>query len=113
MLALFRQNSRKQQIGLTDEFQKDLNWFLLSLPKFYGITYIQKPDISSSQTLHVDASLTGLGGVWNNQVYTAPTFDIYDIPLKIVNQEMLNLVIAVKLWARDWAHSAINFSVIT
>ena len=42
-------------------------------------------------------------------MYTTTIFDIYDIPLKIVNQEMLNLVIAVKLWARDWAHYAVKF----
>ena len=36
-------------------------------------------------------------------------FYIYDIPLKIVHLEMLNLVIALKLWARDWVHSAVKF----
>ena len=109
MLALFRQNSTKRRIALTEEFHKDLSWFLLFLPKFNGITYIQKLDIPGSQTLHVDASLTGLGGVWNNQVYATPIFDIYDTPLKIFHLEMLNLVIALKLWARDWAHSAVKF----
>ena len=109
MLALFRQSSTKRRIVLTEEFHNDLNWFLLFLPKFNGITYIQKPNIPGAQTLHVDASLTGLGGVWKNQVYATPIFDIYDTPLKIVHLEMLNLVIALKLWAQDWAHSAVKF----
>ena len=109
MLALFKQNSTKQRIVLTEEFNKDLNWFLLFLPKFNGITYIQKPDIPGGQTLHVDASLTGLGGVWENQVYATPIFDIYDTPLMIVHLVMRNLVIALKLWAQDWAHSAVRF----
>ena len=105
MLDLFRQNSTKRRIVLTEEFHKDLKWFLLFLPNFNGITYIQKPDIPGAQTLYVDASLTGLGGVWQNQVYATPIFDIYDTPLKIVHLEMLNLVIALKLWA----HSAVKF----
>ena len=63
MLALFRQNSTKRCIALTEKFHKDLSLFLLFLPKFNGITYIQKPDIPGGQTLRVDASVTDLGGV--------------------------------------------------
>ena len=109
MLALFRQNSTKQRTALTEEFHKDLTWFVIFFPKFNGITYIRMPDIPGAQTFHLDASLTGLGGVWNNQVYGTPILDIYDIPLKLVHLEMLNLVIALKLWARYWAHSAVKF----
>ena len=58
-----------------------------------------------SHTLHVDASLTGLGGVWNNQVYANLIFDIYGMELKIVHFEMLNLLIGLKLWAHEWSHS--------
>ena len=29
--------------------------------------------------------------------------------LKIVHLEMLNVVLALRLWARDWAHSAMKF----
>ena len=109
MLALFRDKSNKRRIYLTSEFHKDLAWFLVFLPQFNGITYIEKPDIPYNHTLHVDASLTGLGGVWNNQVYATPIFDIYGIELKIVHLEMLNLLIALKLWAHEWSHSVVRF----
>ena len=109
MLALFRENSNKRRIYLTPEFHKDFPWFLVFLPQFNGVTYIKKSDIPYNHTLHVDASLTGLGGVWNNQVYATPIFDSYGIELKIVHLEMLNLLIALKLWAHEWSHSVVRF----
>ena len=109
MLALFRNMSNKRRIHLTSEFHKDLAWFLVFLPQFNGTTYINISNIPYSHTLHVDASLTGLGGVWNNQVYTTPIFDINGMDLKIVHLEMLNLLIALKLWAHEWSHSVVRF----
>ena len=109
MLALFRQNSDKQRIYFTSEFYKELAWFLSFLPQFNGVTYIRKPDMPYNHTLHVDASLTGLGGVWNNEVYASPVFDIYGLDLKIVHLEMLNLLMALKLWAHRWSHSVVRF----
>ena len=109
MLSLFRQNASSPRIFLTEEFHKDLSWFLKFLPKFNGITYIHKAEIPENQTLYIDASLTGLGGVWNHQVYATTIFDVYDTTLKIVHLEMLNLDIVLKLWARDWAHSTVRF----
>ena len=94
---------------LTSEFHKDLAWFLVFLRQFNGITYIKKPDIPYNHTLHVDTCLPGLAGVWNNQVYATPIFDIYGIEFKIVHLEMLNLLIALKLWAHEWSHSVVKF----
>ena len=107
MLALFRENSSTRKITLTLEFHKDLNWFLAFLPLFNGITYIKKPE--NFDSLQIDASLTGLGGIWNQEVYVTPIFDLYGLDLKIVHLEMLNLVIALKLWSQKWAHSTVKF----
>ena len=103
MLALFRAKQGDKRIFLTSEFHSDLDWFLNFLPSYNVITFIRKAEIPNSQTLHVDASLTGLGGVWNKEVYATPIFNIYGSDLKIVHLEMLNLVIALKLWAQKWA----------
>ena len=59
--------------------------------------------------MHIDASLTGLGEIWNQEVYSTPIFDIYDFQLKIVHLEMFNLVIALKLWGQKWAHMTVRF----
>ena len=109
MLALFRENSDAKKIILTNDFHKDLTWFLVFLPRFNGITYINKDPIPQGHTLHIDASLTGLGGVWNKEVYATPLFNVYQKDLTIVHLEMLNLVIALKLWAGNWAHSTVKF----
>ena len=71
---------------------------------FNGITYIRKPE---ARTLHIDASLTG--GIWNQEVYSTPIFDIYDFQLKIVHLEMLNLAIALKLGGQKWAYMTVRF----
>ena len=42
-------------------------------------------------------------------VYATPIFNIYQKDLKIVHLEMLNLVIALKLWAESWPHSTVRF----
>ena len=60
MLALFRKNSDAKKITLTSDFHKDLAWFLAFLPRFNGITYINKSPIPQDHTLHIDAFLTGL-----------------------------------------------------
>ena len=109
MLALFRKNSDAKRITLTNDFHKDLTWFLVFLPRFNGITYINKNPIPQGHTLHIDASLTGLGGVWNKEVYATLLFNVYQKDLTIVHLEMLNLVIALKLWAKNWAHSTVKF----
>ena len=62
MLTLFRKNPDARRIALTKDFHKDLSLFLVFLPRFNGITCIQKLPIPQGHTLHIDASLIGLGG---------------------------------------------------
>ena len=72
MLNLLRQNAHLSKSKLTQKFFQDLAWFLAFLPKFNAITYIRKDPIPFDHTLHVDAFLMGLGGIWNNRVYATP-----------------------------------------
>ena len=51
----------------------------------------------------------GAGGVWNQQVYANRISPIIGFRLKIVDLEILNVVVALRLWARDWTHSAVKF----
>ena len=68
------------------------------LPVFNGITIIDKNSIPADHTLHINASLTGLGGVWNMDVYRTPVFPTIGLSFKIVHLEMLNIVVALCLW---------------
>ena len=117
ILALFRQNSGRARIQLNEEFQRDIAWFLEFLPTFNGITYFRKPEVDESQTLFLDASLTGLGGVWRRRVFATPVRQIPGFELTIVHLEMLNVVIALRLWGSQWRHMRIhifcdNYSVV-
>ena len=108
MLNLLRTNPHKKRIHLDQEFFHDLNWFLKFLPGFNGITCIHKDIIPEDHTLHVDASLTGLGGVWANRVYASPIIQLTQFDLKIVHLEMLNILVALRIWKFFWTHSTVR-----
>ena len=108
MLAVFRENANKKRIRLTEEFFQDLTWFLEFLPTFNGITYLVKTEVLGENYVYLDASLTGLGAIWNNRVYSTPTFSIPGFQLKIVHLEMLNIVLALRTWGSYWQHHKIK-----
>ena len=86
----------------------DIEWFITFLPHFNGVTFFKKVPISDNHTLHLDASLTGMGAVWSNRVYSTPVFQIPNFELKIVHLEMLNIVIALRAWGKYWKHSQVH-----
>ena len=99
MLEVLRNAKNPQKIDLTPEFMRDIRWFSKFLPLYNGVSmYGHKP---IDQVLELDACLTGLGGRWQNQVYHLP------IPLgyrsmSIVHLEMGNILVAVRLFAKQW-----------
>ena len=116
ILALFRACSTPR-IALTHDFHQDLDWFIRFLPHFSGVTGLKKDSIDNSQELYLDACLTGMGVVWWNRIYATPIFEIPGFELTITHLEMLNFVIAFKVWGWFWEHSAItifcdNMSVV-
>ena len=108
ILALLR-TCRGPKIALTQDFYQDLDWFSRFLPHFNGVTCLHKIPIDSSQGLYLDACLTGMGAVWRNRVYVTPIYEIPGFQLAITHLEMLNVVIALKIWGHFWKHSAITF----
>ena len=107
-LDLFRRNFQSKKIHLDSGLHKDIQWFISFLPTFNGVTYIRKGSIPHFDSLYLDASLTGLGGTWSNIVYAAPVLGIPGFKLGIVHLEMFNTVIALRLWAKFWAHSYVR-----
>ena len=108
ILDLFRTNFHLRKIHLTSDFLKDIRWFLAFLPSFNGISYISKPSIDDSQSLFLDACLTGMGAVWRDRVYSIPIHNCADLKLTIVHFEMLNIVIALRTWGHLWQHGSIS-----
>ena len=63
--------------------------------------------VNSNIEVYLDACLTGLGGHFGNMIYTLP------IPYGlrqyyITHLDMINIVVAVKIWASHWANKKIR-----
>ena len=67
MLEVLRQHTNKNIVKLTNEFFKDLHWFLALLNQYNGVTFYDNK--RPLESVHLDASLTGLGGVYGQMVY--------------------------------------------
>ena len=105
MLQLLRDSTSKSRINLNHLFHRDLNWFNTFLWQYNGITFYdhQKPH----HMIQLDACLTGFGGCFANMVYALP------IPLgyknyTIVHLEILNIVVALKIWGHHWQDKIIE-----
>ena len=85
MLELLWQHTNKYICQLNSEFFKDLHWFLALLDQYNAVTFYdnKKP----SESVHLDASLTGLDGVHGQMVYAL------DIPKDYMNYSIVHLEI--------------------
>ena len=70
MLALLRNSGSSHSIHLTSTFQRDVAWLNVFLDRFNGKTMIHN---QGSPHIHafVDASLSGVGAIWEDNVYAA------------------------------------------
>ena len=66
MRTVLRQNFDNKHIVLTEEFKQDLQWFNRFLPVFNGISFL---NYTPSKVIHLDTCPTGLGAIYDNQVY--------------------------------------------
>ena len=78
------------------------------LPTYNGVSYIKKTEVEDSESLFLDACLTGMGAVWQNKVYATPIHNLGDLKLSIVHLEMLNIVIALRVWGSSWQHKRLQ-----
>ena len=57
--------------------------------------------------VHIDACLTGIGGSYESLVYALPIPKGY-MNYNIAHLEILNIVVALKVWAEHWANKQIK-----
>ena len=100
MLELLRQNYDATNIKLTQSFRRDLRWFSRFLDKYNGVSMYNHRKID--HVIELDACLDGLGGVWKNLVYHLPIPRHY-LGLTIVHLEMVNILVALKVFGPLWA----------
>ena len=94
MLQLLRGNFDHNSIFLTQEFFKDLLWFNTFLQSYNGVSMY---DIRPLNTC----------GCYKNFVYSIPLprgFSGYNV----VQLKMLNVVVALNVWAAMWANKCIQ-----
>ena len=100
MLELLRAAHKHDKINLSVEFHKDLNWFRKFMPNFNGVAFFSHMNIKHE--IKLDACLQGLGAKWGDQVYAIPLPLGYE-NMSITHLEMLNIMVALRTWARCWA----------
>ena len=104
MLRLLRDSHNQKTIFLNADFMADLNWFDTFLCDFNGVTFYDNKPVFD--TIELDACMTGCGGVFDNMVYHLPipkNFKNYNI----AQLELLNILVAIKIWAVQWANKKI------
>ena len=101
-----------QFIKITADVKQDIAWFMEFLPKFNGKAQYVHVLPSQAHTIAIDASLERVGGVWANEIYSIA------LPAKlkadrhsITHFEMINILVALKLWAERWQHKHINLNM--
>ena len=105
MLQVLRDNHINKYIRLTEEFAKDLNWFNTFLCSYNGVTFYDNKPVQA--VIELDASLTGLGANFENMVYALPLpHDHFNY--NITQLEMLNIMVALKVWGYTWRNMRIE-----
>ena len=97
MLQTLRSNYDNASIQLDADFHRDLRWLEKFLPMYNGAS-LYDHKICHHQ-VHLDACL---GGVWQNYVYHLPISYGYK-GLNIAHLEMVNILVARKVFCRHWA----------
>lgn len=107
MLDTLRSAPTQGDVPLDADFQKDIHWFLTFLPTYNGIHMMQPrlPEIY----IDADSCLSGCGAICAGQYYHRPFPDFIVQQSRHISQlEMLNLVIAMKVWAARWHNQVVT-----
>ena len=106
MLQVLRNTPVGQKIRLTEKFHQDLRWFNKFLTNYNGkvVMDISRP----SMEVFVDASLAGVGAKWNENVNASNYPNKFANNLTIVHFEVVNILVALRLWAQCWSHKKIQ-----
>ena len=92
-------------IKLSQQFHCDLNWFQDFLKQYNGVTFFNNKPVDFQ--VYLDASLSGLGGAFRPSVYALPLSTEFQ-DLYITQLEMLNVVVALKVWSQLWADKKVK-----
>jgi hypothetical protein len=97
--------------------RRDLSWFIECADKLNGTVSISK-DFIAHIDLYIDASLTGMGAYFDNNVYKVKFSE--ERTENIANLEALNIIMAIRTWGdkfrgrnvRVWCDNAAAVAVM-
>ena len=104
MLQVLRDQAHQSLITLPPPFFRDLQWFKTFLTQYNGVTMYDIRPITAE--IFLDASLTGLG-VFGQFVYALSIPKNY-MNYNIAQLEILNIVVALKVWGQNWENKRIQ-----
>ena len=105
LLDTLRSNAKNNIINLDGHFHRDVNWFKKFVEKFNGTTFFDKSLVQG--TIYLDACLSGMGAIFEKQVYHVPTPpDLVGKNIAIL--EMYNILVAIRVWSKHWKGKTIQ-----
>ena len=115
LLENLRTHANSKIITLDENSYKDIAWFKKFVQVFNGTSFFLKKKVDKE--VHLDACLKGIGATFNGFIYEAKIpgkFAHFDIAAL----EMLNILVALRVWADAWKNCTIevhcdNLSVVT
>ena len=109
MLQNMREAPRRGTETLSLGFKRDLRFFIDVWPGYNGLRILDKQDVQCQGELELDACTTGCGAYIGTQFYSEefPDF-LLSQQHTIAHLELLNVVVAVRTWAKEWAHQRVR-----
>ena len=104
MLDNLRETPPAGATSLSHQFKMDVRFFQELLPIFNGRKIMGKKVLPYQHQVELDACLTGCGAVAGDQFYATPfPQEVLEAEHTIAHLELLNIVVAVKVWRERWA----------
>ena len=107
LLNTLRQNAQKVTVSV--DMKKDLSWFIQFLVRFNG--KVMFPAMRQNIDVHVDASLTGMGAIWDHNAYAISRHVLATVGWNISHLEMLNVMVALRVFAHAWKGKHVTFHI--
>ena len=105
ILQLLRDQYQSKYIKLNGKFFKDLKWFKTFLTVFNGKCFYNPTN--NVDIVQIDASLEGMGGRYGTYVYKL-AIPLHFCNWNIAQLEIINIVVAFKIWGSLWMNKTIN-----
>jgi hypothetical protein len=104
IIALLKTAPDKGYIKISQEFKRDLHWFIACSELYNGISKFDITQEYVDYNVYVDASGVGLGACVNNMVYAFPIEGKQD---NIAYWEAINVLFTLRTWAHMFRHKLI------